>query len=548
MSVRRTSILAGIAVVLACIFLYGQIRSIPSEKPAISQSPLPGKSSISGLKVAQDKTGEWTADFDYFFTGEPRNAQFNVEVVTYPGVPESPGVNYASFIRLAERGSHHLIAHIAGPMGARTTRQIQAVLRSGPDGETIVASQTVDQVIDWPDPVTSQRNREIAQSTPQQNLDRAITLIDSEYEANLLAARAILEKLISDNGKFDAAYVELARIAMKTNWGPEGLHQAENLLNSALQIRPDSVNAKVLLGYVYTNQKRFAQADAMFVEASRIKSGNLWLWTNWGELRDFQGKPDQAIQKYREAVTRPITHDTYDRARIAAYRRLIELLRERNDLDAVEALYKQRIAEFGPGSCYSADYARFMLNVRGDPKAAAGLARRALNQNCEDSESRQILGLASYVIWAGSAGAESAAALNEARIFLPAGPTAFYQLARSDLTVGAVRKLVASGEAIDQKDNDKLTALAHALNDKDLDAARRLLKAGARADVPVGEGDVPVALLPVIEDDLEAVRALKRAGIDFSKLRYRGVTALDYAKRTGNEPMLRALGETKVEL
>jgi hypothetical protein len=50
---------------------------------------------------------------------------------------------------------------------------------------------------------------------------------------------------------------------------------------------------------------------------------------------------------------------------------------------------------------------------------------------------------------------------------------------------------------------------AHALQNEELAAARRLLDLGARADAPVGEEDMPVALLPVVQIGIEAVRMLK---------------------------------------
>jgi Tfp pilus assembly protein PilF len=75
---------------------------------------------------------------------------------------------------------------------------------------------------------------------------------------------------------------------MKSNWGPEGLRQAENLLHSALQINPASVNAQVLLGYVYAHQGRSQATETLFKEASRIETKNLWLWTNWGEMYAMQ--------------------------------------------------------------------------------------------------------------------------------------------------------------------------------------------------------------------------------------------------------------------
>lgn len=215
----------------------------------------------------------------------------------------------------------------------------------------------------------------------------------------------------------------------------------------------------------------------------------------------------------------------------------------------MEALYKQRLAEYGPGSCYSADYAFFELQQRGNTPGAIDLARGALNKDCEDSESRKVLGLAEYVQWAAAEpGPKRAESLNQARIFLPAGPMALYLLATSDRTAGAAKQLIASGEAIDQKDDEKLTALAYALRDRDLGAARRLLALGARPDEPVGYEDMPVALLPVMQASVEAILLLKQFGANYSALRYQGSTAFDLARLSGNVAVLQALEDKKTKL
>ena len=100
----------------------------------------------------------------------------------------------------------------------------------------------------------------------------------------------------------------------------------------------------------------------------------------------------------------------------------------------------------------------------------------------------------------------------------------------------------ATGEAIDQLDNRKFNALAYALERRDLEAARRLLRLGARPDTLVGEADMPVALLPVISADLDAVRLMRQFRVDYSKLRFQGSTAIDHAKRIGDRRLLEALG------
>jgi hypothetical protein len=554
MSARRPATTIAVSFLLAtlCVCLGSLRAQSNAENPAGSPQPPPlaGTNSVSGLHVDQKKAGVWTAEFDYFYTGEPPYAALAVELIPQSGSPPGLGgvEQYQTFLQRPQRGANHASVEIRYPGAQQRTLNVAATIRSAMFSRVVVASQQLDKVIDWPDFQTWIRDQQMAKASPEDNFNRAVALIDSEGEPQLNEARSILESLIGENPKFDAGYVELARVAMKLHGIPEGLHQAETLLSSALQIRPDSVNAKVLLGYVYAHEQHFAKADALFAEAAATNTNNLWLWSNWGELLLMEGKTDQAILKYRLAIAHPMTHDTYDRARATAYSQLLDLLKARKDPDAMEALYKQRVAEFGPGSCYTADYARFLLDVRGNTQAAIDLATGALHQNCDDSESREILGLAQYVKWAATTGPTSAQSLNQARIFLPAGPKPLYLLAASDRTTPAARKLIAAGELIDQQDNEKLTALAYALQNQDLAAARRLLTLGARPDTPVGATGLPVALLPVLSADADAVRMLRQSGVNYSKITFRGTTALEIAKRIGDPALIDALGGKQTDL
>jgi tetratricopeptide (TPR) repeat protein len=376
----RPLALIGVLVALAAGYTYRLNVSRPEaqlSRPRSEAAVLPGKSFVSGLTVKQDKPGQWTVDFDYYYTGEPRFAALRIDLAPVPGSSQgSDGARRRdTYLPVAQPGTHHVSAQIAYPGNEQTTRQISAKLLTSMTGNQVIASQEIERVIDWPTFQTWIRQQQMSQSSPEANFNRAVELIDSESPPQIGEAREILEQLIAHDAKFDSAYVELARVAMKSNWGPEGLHHAEALLSSALQIKPDSANAKILLGYVYAHQNRFAKAEAMFSEAANSDTRNLWLWTNWGEMLAMQGKVEQAAAMYRKAITEPVTHDTNDRARAEAYQRLLELLEHRKDLDGMEALYKQRIAEFGPGSCYSSDYARFKLQVRGDTQGAIDLAR-----------------------------------------------------------------------------------------------------------------------------------------------------------------------------
>lgn len=532
---QRSPISMGILIVLLLTPGY----PVHSGDPA----PLAGTNSVSSVQINLVNGGVWRVDFDYYFAGAPTYAALIIVLIPKTGSMNAPGKHYRweTEMEPPKWGAHHASATLIYPGGEGTTESVDVQMLTQLAGGTVIANQKIDQLIHWPNYSTWIRDQEVAQNSPKENFNRAVSLIDSGSEAQLAKAKSLLEKLIANDTHFDAGYVELARIAIKSTGGVEGYHQAENLLSSALQIRPDSVNAKILLGYVYTHQSRYAKAEALFAEAAQSKTSNLWLWVNWGELLTMQGQVDQAIVKYREAIARPMTHDTYDHARSEAYRILLGLLKRKGDLDGMEVLFKQRLGEFGPGSCYSSEYALFLLQVRSDTQGAIDLAHGALNQDCEDSAARQVLGLSQYVKWASTTEPQRTEALNQARLFLPAGPMPLYLLATTDRTLPVAKQLIATGEPIDQKDNEKLTALAYALQKGDLSAARRLITLGALPETPVGYGDVPVALMPVMEGNIEAVRMFQDVGVDYSKVIYRGETAIDFAKQTGDNALLKVL-------
>jgi tetratricopeptide (TPR) repeat protein len=486
----------------------------------------PSQDSISSVVIRPGLDDAWLLDFDYAFVGKPP-AKFHIELIPENSVDANKFRGAETHLYPPTAGRHHVATALQYPGEGRSVQIVISMVRDGSESE-VLASTRVDKLIQWA-------------SQEDSDLRYAVSAIDNGGSEPLREARQILERLIQKNPSNAPAYTELARIAMKSNWGPEGLHQAETLLDSALKLSPSNVDAKILLGYVYTHQHRFNEASKLFTEAERSNPPNLWLWTNWGEMFDMQGKADQAIEKYREAVTRPFGTAKSYRARENAYSFLLKRLEARQDADGMEALYKQRISEFGPGSCYSAEYARFRLYVRGDTQGAIETAHRALNLNCEDASSREILGLANYVQWANGQGAPSNEALNQARVFLPTNATTLYLLAGSDKTVVALNKLIANGEHIDQLDNDNMTALAHALQNGKLDAVERLLRLGARAEIPVSFEQIPAALMPVFDGNFDAIRLLQHHGVNYSKVTYHGTTAIDYAKQMGDAALLDAL-------
>lgn len=544
MTSKRPTVLAAILLVLLAGYLfwpYVVARLGEAQENVAKEPPLAGANEISAVSVQRDANGRWMATVTYSYTGHPEGVGLRIGAFNGSAAPDITDVSKYPFAFLsAKRGQQQATAELHRPNGndAIATRRVAAQLIG--TGQ-VLATLQIEQPIDWPTFETWYSNLKSSGLTPLQNLERAVALIDAGDRGNVEEARLILERLLTQDPKLDAAYVELARVAMKTNWGPAGLRQAENYLQSAVRVNPESVNAKILLGYVYAHQGRHKPAEALFVEASKTETKNQWLWVNWGESLELQGKAEAAELKYREALGRPRTHDTYDRARQEAYTRLVALLAKRKDLDGVEATYKQHLSDFGAGNCFVSQYARFMLQERGDTERAIQLARGLLEQRCTDVFTREVLGMAYYVQWAKAPGTDTQDLLSQARIYFPVSPKLLYWLATADRTAVAAKALVTSGEPIDQKDNAGATALAYALQFKDYSAARRLLSLGARGDARVGAEEFPLGLLVVIGGDIEGVRLLQRYGVDFEKMRFRGMTALDYAKQTGNRTLVEVL-------
>ena len=55
----------------------------------------------------------------------------------------------------------------------------------------------------------------------QRDFRLAVDLIENGTTESLREARQVLERLIGKDSKFAPGYIELARVAMKTNWGPK---------------------------------------------------------------------------------------------------------------------------------------------------------------------------------------------------------------------------------------------------------------------------------------------------------------------------------------
>lgn len=539
-----------ISALFVCVLFCNPIHAVEpvvvANLPEQGDPPLEGKNSITNIKAIKTSNGRWKVSLDYFSKGGGQLKTFiNIAwSVDASGPQNNAETQYKGIDLLAIQGAHHIENELPYPWqtGGMTTKYVVATLVQGyaSDRKTLV-SENIPLVVAWPSPEIWMADNEIQDKSEAEVVRKASDQIDG---GNLIDSKRLLERLLTKKPNVDSAYLELARIAMKSNWGPEGLHQAEVLIDSALRIQPMSADALVLQGYVYKNQGRLNEAESIFGKASNTKTNNLWLWINWGELRESQGNANGAIDKYMKATNQKPTHDRNDRARQLGYERLISIYRARKDVHRLNDLYKNRMNDYSDNACFRSAYARFALQQLGEFQKSLDLAKDATESICIEANGKQILGLAYYAMWMNAESADKNGYLNQARILYPASARLLFDLSASERTANAVKKLIAGGERIDQLDNQRASALAYAVRQKDYETAKRLLSFGARPELIVGNFELPVAILPLLEGDYDGIIELRKIGVDYSKITYQGISLLQYAKKIKDEKLIRALGKS----
>jgi tetratricopeptide (TPR) repeat protein len=533
---RTIALLAVLLMLVAGVVLRPHLEALFSKPAGTELRVLPGENKITGVQVLLGKDGLHTARVEYFYRGDQgpsiwlgiqTDARKGTQWSGGGGKSVAPGQGVVDIEMLRPNDEKVLV-----------TRKVSAAM--GPFSNPLVV-HTIDHVIEWPDTATYFANRALAGKTSEQLYEEAVRLIDEGSSRGVVSARQMLEKILLKEPGYAPAQIEMARVAMKTNWGPEGLRQAEQYLDAVLATDAANANAQVLRGYVHVHQKRYKDAEADFINAAAARTKNLWLWANWGQMLELQGKDEAAIEKYREAVAGERSYDTYDRARLEAYRHLFALLDKRKRFDEIDTLHQRRVAEFSKMPCLRIEHAMYRLSRQAEPTEVVTMAAAAMEGGCSDSHARATLGAAHYVAWAGQQGEVAAKSLAQAQVFLPEGPWLFYTLAGNDATAKIIPRLVAKGTPINIKDNEKFNALAHALGRGDLDVAKRLMRLGSRPTELVGEDPYPAAFIPLMNQDLAGVNLMQAQGVNYAKLKWRGVTGLEIAKRMPNAEILKSL-------
>jgi hypothetical protein len=336
---------------------------------------------VRSVQVEKASDGKWVATVDYFYTGKPMAGRIVVKQWVTKTTSNVDAVPERAAETAAQMGANRVRLTLKPPSDDRYTQKLDAELVD--PGERVMAGAEVVRLLEWPDPVVARAAGAIDGMTADAVLAQVGGLIDSQRADLLPDAFTLLQALLQRDPGEARAFLDLARIAMKTNWSAEGLAQAEALIGKALELRPGSADAQILLGYVYANQGRTKQAQSMFETASRSGTKNLWLWTNWGELLLAQGQEGRAIERFRQAIQSPRGEAANDRARMQAYAQLISIYGRRGDDDSLDALYRRRHSDYPDSTCAGLAYARFLEARRGDKAAAVAIRKTLRGDRCE---------------------------------------------------------------------------------------------------------------------------------------------------------------------
>lgn len=553
MNERRTLILMAILLALVGVFIVKPYFEIPPPEVASIYPPaeplLPGENEIKSIEIAREEDGNLYATVHYYFRGGVREPTIRV-------VAESPDPMAVHMWAQGDRapiqkGDNTVKIEIQRPYMPQeefTSKKVVVSFYNGYDGTVgSTTKKEIDYNIAWISQMKYESDRALAKKSNEELYAEAVTLIDkSENEITLSNAKLNLERLLIRDPAFIPAYPELARIAMKTNWNAEGLKQAEDYLSLGLAQNPRHANSHVLLGYVYTHQNKLEAAQKEFETAAKIGTDNLWLWSNWGELYRMQDEQDKAIAMYLKALEGQRPFNTYDRARLDAYRKLLVMLDKKDNVAQAEPLYVKRADEFSDMPCLRSEYAAFMIYNHRDYEGALAQAHKAMTNGCNTDWSRQVMGIAYYVGWLKGKEEQRAAYLTQAKLLFPASPQLLFRLAVNEQTAEVLDALASLSINIDVRDSANLNALSYALMQNDVDAARRLIGHGAKLSEIVGEQEYPVAMTPIFYQHVEGVQLLLDEGINLSALTFRGQSAVDYAVKSQNSEIIR-LVKTKIK-
>lgn len=369
----------------------------------------------------------------------------------------------------------------------------------------------------------------------------ATAFLDSGGNKNLRQAKIMLEQIILEEPDNVQAYIEMARWNMKSNWGPSGLKNAEEILDVALSIDENYANTYILRGYVYTHQGRFKEARQDFQKAETIGSDNLWLEVNHGQMYVLQGQYDKGLALYNIAIdTKRPEPSRNDRPKKAAFDFSAGLLKRLKEYHKLDILLKKRTDQFVEEGCSYADHAHLKLYHLHESRAAINLARIALERRCSQrSYTNNTYSDALIIEWLKSieSGIPDNSLYNRAIIIDADWANKIYRLVKIQEFNSLLKLLISKKDIINSINSEDNCALSIAVLKDDATAVKDLLALGANPNLDMGHQNTPY-LTSLLTGKRATIEAFLSSGVKLESASFpNGLSAEDLLRSRGMEDL-----------
>ncbi|UTW04047.1 hypothetical protein KDX31_03245 [Amphritea atlantica] len=395
--------------------------------------------------------------------------------------------------------------------------------------------------------------------TPEEEVDsiyrEARSLIDSGKDNSLKKAKILLDELVAVAPDFPQAYLELARFYMKRNPGeiedPNSttLIRAERNILIAKNLDPDMADVYVLLGYVFTNQLRYKEAEAAYNRAEKIGTNNLWLYANRALNFEKQDMIEEAAVEYKKVIRAPLSTGPGSNRyhpKDLSYRRMFQIYSTNKQFKEIDDLYQRYSLDFPWEPCTFLWRAEIKLIHLNDAQGAIDNYLAAKSKGCRKDTS--IISVAYFKKWANlkEKNADQMViqqTLRQAQGTAPSDAELFFTLASSAHTAELIPAIVQEGYSIDLPDKSTQTALMKSLQQADLVIIERLLSNGANPNFLPHENIPPPLAIAVYLKNKALVELLLKYGADPSEKVPGGISIMKWAEMNDYKEFLPILKE-----
>lgn len=218
----------------------------------------------------------------------------------------------------------------------------------------------------------------------------------------LKRADRLLREILEKDSKFAPAYREYGRFYImagyvnEDNFRDGSLNPSEASILKSLEIEPDYADSYVLLGHLYTNMKRYDDAEKALQKAEKIGTETPWLQLNWADLLEKRGDYKSAMKRYQYIVKKGTSNR---KAYASALSGVTSIHWYMGEYDKANKGY-QRELEYSPNNAWTwGNYASYLLFTYDDVDGSIEKGRKAI-EIMNYGMGRFTLGCALYTKWA----------------------------------------------------------------------------------------------------------------------------------------------------